>query len=228
MLTHSGVHMMPDEDAAPSPEDLAVQMGRLCQYGGAIWHTLLAHSVFVGELAWRAFAEAPRPARLANWAWGILHDAHEVVTGDVPRGWKTDDMRARQRDLDRRIMRRYVANESLLDLDAIKRLDEQATRIQCVGLGLRGYRELKMEQDGRDPNEDIPTEDWLLLSVVLAGGFSDPGACVRPESEVIRLMVRVFEHVQEGNLPVARAGLEGWLASRTAGSPLAGEEAKCR
>jgi len=92
MLTYSGVNVLPENGEVPAPIDLAVHMGRICQFGGARWFPLLAHSVLVGEYAYRTGCLSGRCEFHHHcWAWGLLHDAHETITSDVPRGWKTPD-----------------------------------------------------------------------------------------------------------------------------------------
>lgn len=82
MITFSGQHIQridQTEHGTPTPIDIAVHAGRICRFGGAVWAPLLAHLMFVGLLAYK------RSGKIENFIWGLLHDAHEVVTSDVPR-----------------------------------------------------------------------------------------------------------------------------------------------
>lgn len=63
----------------PQPEqvrlaDIAAQLAKFCRFGGACieWYSVAQHSVEVAELL-------PR-----EWqAYGLLHDAHEMIVGDL-------------------------------------------------------------------------------------------------------------------------------------------------
>ena len=76
--TFDGVITFPDE--APSIHSIAVQLSRECRYAGAslYWWPVALHSFIVADLL---------PDHLK--IHGLLHDAAEVVTGDIPKPAKT-------------------------------------------------------------------------------------------------------------------------------------------
>lgn len=109
MMTRSGVLVMPDNKEAPPLCDIALALARLPRFGG---HTIdpwsvAEHSMVVALLArWRG----PRSPEYGTPVigslvelHGLIHDAHESVTGDTPSSWKTDETKRMQQALDVRI-----------------------------------------------------------------------------------------------------------------------------
>lgn len=164
MITYSGVHIQTigGADGIPTSRDIAVHAGRLCRFGGAIWYPLLPHLVFVGLLAYK------RSNSIANLLWGFLHDAHEVVTSDVPRPFKCDCMRKEQKALDRRLLNEYfsTALEREIDFELIHECDLIACDIEATELGLTNFREVKSEigENLRLAEPDIELFHKIMLS----------------------------------------------------------------
>lgn len=102
---------------------------------------LLAHLVFVGLMAYR------RSGKVENMLWGFLHDAHEVVTADVPRPFKCDCMRFEQQAIDERLLAAYFGDyyAAPIDYDLIKQCDTDALHIEAVMLGLPGFTEVELK-----------------------------------------------------------------------------------
>ena len=146
MITYSGVHIQKIGGAAgiPTPEDIAVQSARICRFGGSVWYPLMPHLIFVGLLAYK------RSGNIANFIWGVLHDAHEVATSDVPRPFKCDCMRLEQDAIDKRLLDHYLPdwikwhNDGDLDFDLIKQCDHDACDIEAVELNLPGFAEIEI------------------------------------------------------------------------------------
>jgi len=143
MITQSGIHIQKigGELGTPTSEDIAVHAGRLCRYGGAVWSPLLAHIIFVGFMAYR------RSRSINNLLWGFLHDAHEIVTNDVPRPFKCGCMRKEQAAIDERLLQRYFGDWTLknIDFDLIKQCDKDACHIEAVVLGVPGFAEVEIK-----------------------------------------------------------------------------------
>lgn len=127
MLTYSGIEITPDNLQSPSPMDLAVQMSRICRYGGAVWCSLLFHSFLVAEMV-------DRGSNDETWAWALLHDAHEVILGDIPHPWKrTDYDRVElERQIDSVIIEAYCPdfNFNQVDLRLIKDCDRSVVYVE--------------------------------------------------------------------------------------------------
>jgi hypothetical protein len=108
------------------------------QFGGAVWYPLLHHLVFVGLMAYR------RSSSVENLIWGMLHDAHECVTNDIPRPFKCDCMRKEQSAIDQRLLNKYFVpyHAAGIDFDLIKQCDVDACDIEAVELQLPNYAEI--------------------------------------------------------------------------------------
>lgn len=84
-----------------TPGMLAQGMGSICRFKGMTTRpiTLTEHSMRVARFAAELAVEGEKEAALL---WGLLHDAHEVLTpwGDCPSPWKTPKMKAVEKSLD--------------------------------------------------------------------------------------------------------------------------------
>lgn len=84
--------------ATSNPRRIAECLGRLWRFGGQ--HptaSVLYHSL---EVAWMCRHMSP-DAQL----WALYHDAHEILTGEVPRHYKTKWMSVLQKAFDRKLKR---------------------------------------------------------------------------------------------------------------------------
>ena len=83
------------------PKRVAEAMQRIGRFGGQIpGCNVLGHSLHVEALLHSA---EPPETRL----WALLHDAHEVLTGDVMRGWKPGQLDDMQFCIDQKIRDRF-------------------------------------------------------------------------------------------------------------------------
>jgi hypothetical protein len=88
------------------PKRVAEAMQRIGRFGGQIpGCNVLVHSLHVERLLNRA---EPPETRL----WALLHDVHEVLTGDVMRGWKPGQLDAMQYRIDEKIRDRFCPVDS--------------------------------------------------------------------------------------------------------------------
>ena len=84
------------------PERVAACLGRIHRFGGQVQHcTVLRHSLHVFERL-DSDPESSDAARL----WALLHDCHEVLTGDVVRPYVNARLRMDQQEIDNAIVRR--------------------------------------------------------------------------------------------------------------------------
>ena len=84
------------------PERVAASLGRIHRFGGQVQHcTVLRHSLHVFERI-DADTDSSDAARL----WALLHDCHEILTGDVVRPYVTARLRMDQQAIDSAIIRR--------------------------------------------------------------------------------------------------------------------------
>ena len=90
------------EAIVSDPERVAACLGRINRFGGQVPHcTVLNHSLSVYERV-NADPHASNGARL----WALLHDCHEILTGDVVRPYVTARLRMQQAEIDAVIVRR--------------------------------------------------------------------------------------------------------------------------
>ena len=84
------------------PERVAACLGRINRFGGQVPHcTVLRHSLEVYHRI-DADPDSSDAARL----WALLHDCHEVLTGDVVRPYVNARLRMDQWQIDEVIVRR--------------------------------------------------------------------------------------------------------------------------
>jgi hypothetical protein len=106
MVSLSGKWLHPTESFDVSIRDIARHLGRVVRFGGCVdgWWTVLQHSLLVSDLV----VVDPVPGRQEFQPWvrdrlallGLFHDAHEFITGDVPRPWKLDAVSVQQTQID--------------------------------------------------------------------------------------------------------------------------------
>jgi hypothetical protein len=87
------------------PERVAACLGRINRFGGQVPHcTVLRHSL---EVYYRVDADPDSSDAAALWA--LLHDCHEILTGDVVRPYVNARLRMDQWQIDEVIVRRLGA-----------------------------------------------------------------------------------------------------------------------
>lgn len=209
MITNSGIVVDPGLDSAPSCRDIAIAMCRITRYAGALWCPLSVHSILVGELVFQSAGEH------LGWAYGLLHDAHETVTGEVVRAWKPKEMKGNEQELDRRIFKRLGMSGHGIEqvLASVKVADEKALCLEARIMGLPGWEAYYRRVNGRPPVEpsawDISfakklfTSDWMLPSAISL------------ESKQIQNLTDALQNVLEQNFPTARRILSGPIIDRT-------------
>lgn len=74
-----------DEPVAPSIETIARALARIPRFGG---HTVKPLSVARHSLHVYELVKLREPKRKDCQLWALLHDAHEIVVGDIPRPLK--------------------------------------------------------------------------------------------------------------------------------------------
>jgi hypothetical protein len=202
MISHSGIWLTPDTGLVPSPHDIAVHMGRITRYAGAIWCPLLCHSVFVGELAWGTLLlEAQgKPFDYQTWAWALLHDAHETFMADIPRRWKIPERKAQEHEADLRLMAAYGLVDREINHVLIKACDEIALMAEAVVLDLPGFREKYcIEQKLAEFPEPTEAETDLMQALIGSDFYRAP-ACLDSRSTAVVGFALVLELVRKREL----------------------------
>jgi hypothetical protein len=82
-------------EGVPTPEDIGQALGRIPRFAGQtkLWYPVLAHILTVAALMPEQYA-----------VFGLLHDAPEAITSDVPTPWKAKE----QRELEHLLYERMV------------------------------------------------------------------------------------------------------------------------
>jgi hypothetical protein len=141
------------------PQRVAECLQRINRFGGqAIGCSVLQHSLAVYD-------------RLAGWPanvrlWALLHDCHEVLTGDVVRPYVTARLRMDQDEIDDAIVRRLpmrVPQPGSMSWEAVIAADRAV-----------GAWELEQIQQGRAPYDlyQFPAKSWadLVREFITIGG----------------------------------------------------------
>jgi hypothetical protein len=142
------------------PQRVAECLHRINRFGGQVPNcTVLRHSLHVFE---RVDADPTASDRARLWA--LLHDCHEVLTGDVVRPYVTARLRMDQDEIDAAIVRRLpmrVPQPGSMSWEAVIAADRAV-----------GAWELEQIQQGRAPYElyTFAEEAWADLVCKLIGG----------------------------------------------------------
>ena len=142
------------------PERVAACLGRINRFGGQVPHcTVLRHSLYVFERI-DADPDSSDAARL----WALLHDCHEILTGDVVRPYVTARLRMDQAAIDAVIVRRLpllVPQPESMSWESVAAADRAV-----------GEWEIQQIQQGRAPYDlyQFAEEAWADLVCKLIGG----------------------------------------------------------
>lgn len=196
MITYSGIRVAPGTTEMPAPIDLAVHMGRITRFGGAIWSPLLMHSVLVGELTWAALRARGGELDLNTWAWSLLHDAHEAITGEIPRPWKTSSMKDHQHQLDYLLQKAYKLDPLKIDFKLIKQLDEKALILEGVELRLPHFLGTYESVDLMGGKvEEMTGGEWRLIQALVRSEFWHAEFTTDPHSRPVKDFARILQHI---------------------------------
>ncbi len=126
------------------PQRVAECLHRISRFGGqAVGCSVLQHSLAVYD----RLAGWPASARL----WGLLHDCHEIITGDVVRLYANSLLTSHQTHIDRQLRDILGITLSADDAMAVTRADvwRGACEFQEVSAGQPVYR------------HESPVADWV-------------------------------------------------------------------
>ena len=212
MITSTGIHITPENSNSPSPRDIAVAMGRVCRFGGSVWSPLLAHSVMVGELVRRQLeSENALGAELDTWAWSLLHDAHEVVMGEIPRPWKTPERKLAEQAFDRRIAEDFGINLDGLEHAVIHHADEQALLSEATVIGLPDFERIYAAHHGLDRFPTPPEDEINLMRCIVRSGLYRATMCTIENSACVIDFSNVLELIHARELNAALAAFNDLL-----------------
>jgi hypothetical protein len=126
------------------PQRVAECLHRINRFGGqAVECSVLQHSLAVYD----RLAGASVNVRL----WGLLHDCHEILTGDVVRPYVGEWLTQQQVDIDQRVRNELQLTLSADDAMAVTRADVW-----------RGACEFGAAIDGQPVyRHEMPVSDWV-------------------------------------------------------------------
>jgi hypothetical protein len=138
------------------PQRVAECLHRINRFGGqAVGCSVLQHSLAVYD------SVSSRHAVVRLWA--LLHDCHEILTGDVVRPWAPYGLMQKQNAIDRELRDALGITLTADDAIAVERADVW-----------RGACEFRAASDGQPVyHHEMPVSDWVesvraLLSEVTA------------------------------------------------------------
>lgn len=194
-ITYSGISINPHHLAAPSPLDIAVAMGRICRWAGARWFTLGAHSMAVGVFAIERGADIP------TWAWAFLHDAHEVITGEITSPWKTPDMKTGQAVLDQVIVDKYLGElQKIIDKALVKAVDVEALFAEAKALNVPGFEMAWLQRTGVIKYDAPLPERVGVIKLLAKSIFCNPTDCLSVNGKSTTYLRGILERILKGDL----------------------------
>lgn len=126
MIAYDGSDVWPSH-GAPTLREIGVGLGRMPRFAGQTreWYPVLSHSLVVAVLL-------PPELRV----YGLLHDAHEAILGDMPTTWKTPERSSKEDLLQARIYERLgIASPNASASEALHDADKEALAAEAHVLG---------------------------------------------------------------------------------------------
>ena len=173
-MTHSGAIVQ--YGVPPTLQDIALSTSRMPRFAGHTrqWWTVLDHHLFV--YAMMARDGMPPSVLLA----GLLHDAHEALTGDVPTAMKPEELRRTQRQLDDTlIVPAHYGWQLMWDIATarVKEYDSRALHAEAVVIGPPALEKLlpgSYTTVMGVPGQPDPRDVHELKHLLAAGDLSQP------------------------------------------------------
>jgi hypothetical protein len=154
MYSYSG-RLVTFESGAPSINDVAVQLGRICRFAGGthIFWSVLCHSMVVADLL-------PKHLQIH----GLLHDAGESVFSDIPSGFKSELIHTQEEIVLKRIyLEAGIAWMNDTDRELVKRADRRGFLGEVSTVAPLGYR----NNFKRDPQAERLVSAYLNRYTIL-------------------------------------------------------------
>jgi len=209
MITYTGVQMSPGCKNVPTAMDIAVGMCRITRYAGALWVPLAAHSVIVAEFAY----QRSNKNKLLAFCYGLLHDAHETVTGEITRHYKPPEMKPFEHELDELIFPAFNLDLALYQKEAIffKEMDQMALTAESLLLGLKGWPDYFRRMEKRTVPV-LQADEESRANVILRDYWRRP-EMILDESLEQRRMAAALTFIKNGDHDAARKVCipSGWL-----------------
>lgn len=139
-ITYTGNEVNPSNDKSPHLADIAVQLGRIVRFAGGLdpWWSVLHHLTVCKEILRyeKKYHELTDEGQKLAQLHILLHDAHEMVTSDIPKPWKCQGNRDAQENIDVRIFAHFnIPEPKGVIKELIKTVDLKALRAEGYTLG---------------------------------------------------------------------------------------------
>ena len=179
MIDMSGYHQSPENVRVPSPREIAIVLGRLCRYAGNLPCSVLSHVMIGAPLVWGKVRSGSRDTAEMTFAWWMLHDAHEAVTGDFA-SHKSEEVEEWQETIDRAIAEEYKIDPDKVRWSVIGEVDLLARYLETEHYGsIEFFKAFKTHADGYK----VPTPEMKRSALgVLYGQVSKLEETVVPSN----------------------------------------------
>lgn len=162
-------------DSAPSIKSIAVSLARESRYAGAsiYWWPVALHTFVVCDLL---------PDHLK--IYGLLHDASECVTGDIPKPAKSTEVSLLEDRLQDAIYRELGVNPCF-DRKSVHDADVRALHGEVHSVGTVSLRGI------------YPQDHYAKKLVWYYLGFYSPQDCINPDGSCVEEFLRRFKRYKD-------------------------------
>lgn len=162
LYTYSGKIAFPD--VAPGIHDIAISLAREGRYAGAgmCWWPVVLHTFVVCDLL-------PKRLKLR----GLLHDASECITGDLPKPVKTPDIEEMERKIHAAITKHLgFPFETAAEHHEVKVADRRALRGEVYTVGTQALQVLHHRDEEAENLCLKYLKEYPVLECVHADGLA--------------------------------------------------------
>ncbi len=177
----SGWQQSPGEIRTPSSLEIAIVTGRICRYAGNLPCSLLTHIMVGARVVWHLLQQtgAVEGERLQTFCCWMLHDSHEVITGDFAPH-KCDELKKWQKDIDDAVAVVYGIDFEHVDLDLIHGADLLARWLEARFYGSDAFFKTFEEHH----EYDVPSPAMVReTGGVFRSDFGRLSCCITDEND---------------------------------------------
>lgn len=202
MTDMSGWQQSPTEIRTPSSLEIAIVSGRICRYAGNLPCTLLTHIMVGARLVWYMMRSRPSDARLETFAWWMLHDTHETITGDFVFE-HSEAMLKWQDEIDAAIAAVYGINPMLVEAEIIREADLFSRWLEAKHYGSDKFFETMVEHY----DHPIPPPEMERKTVgIFRSPFGKMSGCALDENNTgvaslhpVSVYAGILDNILRGN-----------------------------
>ena len=178
MITISNISVTLEGSSAPTLFDIGYALSKIPRFGGhTTKHWTVLHHVYASTQYAHLVGGSVKVQLHA-----LLHDSDEAVTEDIPHPWKTEDMRALQKDIRIRIYNSlHLSPPDMATEREVKRIDSQMCYAEALWAAPQAAKPMLIPgpnfRDSIDPMDSKGDLAVQRASSMLAGIIMDPYAC---------------------------------------------------